>query len=268
MSAYEHFDATHRVVARSDDRVAACKRALVSYLRRDATEVRVLVHVPQEESVPDAVEALDPVADERAAFADEEETEWVGPLPEMDAALDAVLATMEDDGGFPLTAISLRGPGFDSYVTSSTSHSHVAKLRVDDETRLDAIRDAVAPDGLVLPVEPVAAWEMDGDYVEIAAHELCVYAEPVADLDWEERMSVTHSCNDLTGLEGLVADEANNRLVLEWSEPASLLGRALEAVLWRRPGEITVPPEQFETVEAYLEQFAGGAGNDSGTKRS
>lgn len=267
MSAYEHFDATHRVVAHADDRVAAVKHALVSCLRRDATEVSVFYVDIHEESLPNAVEALESVENDLARPTYEEEKR-VGPLPEVDAAVDAVLAAMRTNGELPLNALGLRGVGYDCYVAGPRGHSHVAKLNVDDETRLDAIRDAVAPDGLVLSEDPVAAWEMDGDYVEIAAHELCVYAEPVADLDREERMSVTHSCNDLTGLEGLVADEANNRIRLEWSERTSLLGRVLEAVLWRRPEELTVPPEQFDVVGAYLEQFAAGPGNGSGTQRS
>lgn len=267
MSAYEHFDATHRVVVRTDDRVAACKRTLVSYLRRDATEVSVFYVDVHEKSLPNAVEALESVENDLARPTYEEEKR-VGPLPEVDAAVDAVLGAMRTNGSLPLNAFGLAGPDFDCYLSGTRSHSHVAKLRVDDETRLDAIRDAVVPDGLVLPTDPVAAWEMGDDYVEISVHELCVYAEPVAGLDREERMSVTHSCNDLTGLEGLVADEASNRIRLEWSEPTSLVGRVLEAVLWRRPEELTVPPEQFDVVGAYLEQFAGGAGNGSGAQRS
>lgn len=260
MSAAEHFDATHRVVARSDDRVAACKRALVAALRRDASEVRVLVHATQEGSAPDAVESLDPVENERAEFADEDETELVGTLPEADAAVDAVLAAMKASGGFPLTALGLRGPDYDSYVTASRSHGHVAKLRVGDETRLDAVREAVAPDGLVVPEGPVAAWEMDDRYVEIAVHELCVYAEPVADLDREERMSVTHHCHDLTDLRGVVADETAHRFVLEWAAGESLVGRLLRAVFGRPPAELSVPPEQFDAVGGYLEQFVDGPG--------
>lgn len=252
MGSYDEFDATHRVVAATDEAVPACKRALVARLSERAVELRVRVHPTERADVPEPVTDLQNVDPEAAEFGGDE-AEFRVAFPEAEEVVEAVLAGTSDGGSLPVSTLYFAGDGLDAVVTSSTSNLHVGKLRCDDEGLLDRLPDHLAGIGVVVPAGPVIGWEADGSYFELDGPHLCVYAERPASI--EDRATTTHACHDLTRLTAMEADARECRIELAWRGPESLVVRAIQVVFGRPPTELVVPPAEFDAVEAYLGRF-------------
>lgn len=260
MNGCSDLQPTHRVVALRDEVVPDCKRVLASELTERATDLRVVVHPTEQGDVPETVAALDPIASDRAAFADDE-TERHGSLPEARDAVEAVLESVGDDGDLPVTALCFRADRFDAVVTASTSHSHVGRLDTEDSTLLDDLSVALSGVGVVVPEGPSVGWEQDDRYLELDAHQLCVYAERPA--DFEDRRSTTHSCHDLTRLAAMDADADTGRVELTWRDADSLVGWAMQSVFGSPPTELTVPSTDFDAVRTYLGRFLRDSASSS-----
>jgi hypothetical protein len=259
MGSYDAFEATHRVVATSDDAVASCKRTLASQLSERATEFRVFVHSTEWADAPGAVTALSGADPEKAEFAGDQKV-LKNAFPDAEQIVEAVFAEMDDAGGFPVSALGFVGDGFAALLTASTSHLHVGKFRCNDSALADELSDALdgcadrdtesrARVGVVVPAGPSVGWEHDDTSLELDGPKLCVYDEQPASL--EERATTSHTCHDLTRLTAMDADAADGRIELAWRDPVSVVGRGMQLVFGWPPTELHPPDEMFDAVESY-----------------
>ncbi|MFB6177432.1 MAG: hypothetical protein ABEI99_09865, partial [Halobaculum sp.] len=242
-------DRAFRLVAHRDEDVASIQRALLSFVRPDVTELRVLVHPTESADVPGVVARLDTVSDRRLGG---EGTERRATGTRTGTMIDALADRLRADGRLPVTELRLDTPDANCWLRGTTSGSHVGAAVPTRPAWVADASEAVGEAGVFVPAETIATWTTDDGYVEIDTHTLCAFAEPVGPPGTEERHYVTHHCHDLRDLRDVSPDPPVIRL--EWADHG-LLGSVARVVFGRPPDRLTPPPESFDAVRDHLTAF-------------